>query len=165
MRADPAQVIVAETGTGKTGAVVLDWLWRRRLSGDKTERRRTPRRLVFTLPMRALVEQTLERVRAILTRLAARGLLDPDDPVRCFQLMGGAAEDAWVLQPAADQILVGTVDMVLSRALGRGYGRGRAAWPMDFGLINTDTQFVLDEVQLLDVCDGATAPPMMARSG
>src|SRR5579875_668470 len=150
-RADPAQVIVAETGVGKTEAVVLDWLWRRRLSGDETERKRTPRRLVFTLPMRALVEQTLERVCGMLIRLETHGLLDPEDPVRCFQLMGGAAQDDWVLHPAADQVLVGTVDMLLSRALNRGYGRlGRSAWPMHFGLINTDTQFVLDEVQLLD---------------
>lgn len=150
-QADPGQVIVAETGTGKTEAVLLDWLWRRRLSGDEAERRRTPRRLVFTLPMRALVEQTLARVRGILDRLERSGLLDPSDPVRCFSLMGGAADDAWVLHPAADQVLVGTVDMLLSRALNRGYGRARAALPMDFGLINTDTQFVLDEVQLLDV--------------
>jgi len=32
-------------------------------------------------------------------------------------------------------ILVGTVDSLVSKALNRGYGIGRATYPIDFGLV------------------------------
>jgi len=41
--------------------------------------------------------------------------------------------------------------MLLSRALNRGYGIGRARWPLEFGLLSHDTLWVMDEVQLMDV--------------
>ncbi len=55
-------LLEAPTGAGKTEAIVLAWLWRRRYAGDEI-RKQTPRRLVYCLPMRVLVEQTEERVR------------------------------------------------------------------------------------------------------
>ena len=50
------ELIDIPTGLGKTDAVVLGWLWRRRFAGQQV-RRATPRRLVYCLPMRTLVEQ------------------------------------------------------------------------------------------------------------
>jgi reverse gyrase len=50
------ELIDIPTGLGKTDAVVLAWLWRRRFAG-KEVRAATPRRLVYCLPMRTLVEQ------------------------------------------------------------------------------------------------------------
>jgi hypothetical protein len=47
------ELIDIPTGLGKTDAVVLAWLWRRRFAGPE-ERRTTPRRLVYCLPMRTL---------------------------------------------------------------------------------------------------------------
>ena len=47
------ELIDIPTGLGKTDAVVLGWLWRRRFAGQQ-ERRATPRRLVYCLPMRTL---------------------------------------------------------------------------------------------------------------
>ena len=41
--------------------------------------------------------------------------------------------------------------MLLSRALNRGYASARARWPMEFGLLNHDALWVMDEVQLMDV--------------
>lgn len=38
------------------------------------------------------------------------------------------------LYPEKEAIVVGTQDMLLSRALNRGYATSRAHWPMDFGL-------------------------------
>lgn len=140
----------APTGAGKTEAVVFAWLWRRLLAGDADLAARTPRRLAIALPMRVLVEQTRDRIERILAGLRTAGHLDPERPVRVHTLLGGDAEDDWALRPADEQVLVGTVDMLLSRALNRGYGRGRGSWPLDFGLINTDTLWALDEVQLLD---------------
>ncbi len=51
------QMIDVPTGLGKTAMAVVSWLWRR--FGDDEERlTSTPRRLVYCLPMRVLVEQT-----------------------------------------------------------------------------------------------------------
>ena len=41
--------------------------------------------------------------------------------------------------------------MMLSRALNRGYAAPRARWPVDFGLLQHDALWVLDEIQLMDV--------------
>ena len=39
--------------------------------------------------------------------------------------------------------------MLLSRALNRGYGMSRFRWPIQFGLLNSDCLWVMDEVQLM----------------
>ncbi len=41
--------------------------------------------------------------------------------------------------------------MLLSRVLNRGYASGRARWPTEFGLLNHDCLWIMDEVQLMDV--------------
>ena len=55
----PEQIDIP-TGLGKTDAVVLAWLWRRRFAGREV-RRATPRRLVYCLPMRTLVAVDFRR--------------------------------------------------------------------------------------------------------
>src|ERR1700722_13483700 len=45
------------TGLGKTAAAILAWVWQRRFA-EEAIRTTTPRRLVYCLPMRVLVEQT-----------------------------------------------------------------------------------------------------------
>jgi CRISPR-associated endonuclease/helicase Cas3 len=148
LREEPARVVAAPTGAGKREAILLDWLWRRLFNPDEAERRRTPRRLLIALPMRVLVEQTLTRARDALDRLERAGRLPRS--VRVYPLMGGMADDSWALEPEREAVLVGTIDMLLSRALNRGFGRRRSAWPIDFGLVNSDCQWVFDEVQLMD---------------
>ena len=64
--------------------------------------------------------------------------------------MGGADAGGWHLYPEADAVLIGTQDMLLSRAMNRGYASPRARWPMEFGLLNQDALWVMDEVQLMD---------------
>ncbi len=154
LRHEPARVVVAATGAGKTEAVTLDWLWRRRFQPDTEQRRQTPRRLVLALPMRVLVEQTHDRLQEMLRRLTEAGLLEP---LKVYGLVGGAADDSWTLDPAADAVLVGTIDMLISRALNRGFGRGRARWPIDFGLLNSDCLWVFDEIQLMDAAVATSA--------
>jgi CRISPR-associated endonuclease/helicase Cas3 len=46
------------TGLGKTAMAVLGWIWRRRFTSKETQRT-TPRRLIYFLPVRVLVEQTV----------------------------------------------------------------------------------------------------------
>lgn len=60
------------TGLGKTAGVALAWM-RKRLEDDF----RTPRRLVWCLPMRTLVEQTAKNVDVWLEN-ARRSGLDPN---------------------------------------------------------------------------------------
>ena len=103
--------------------------------------------------MRVLVEQTESEVRAALMRL---GMLWDEQGahegrVGVHLLMGGAGAGKWHLHPEADAVLVGTQDMLPSRGMNRGYGCGRARWPMEFGLLNQDALWVMDEVQLMDV--------------
>lgn len=64
-------------------------------------------------------------------------------------LMGGEESTDWALWPERDAVLIGTQDMLLSRALDRGYAARRARWPMDFGLLNNDCLWVFDEIQLM----------------
>ena len=59
-------VVQAPTGTGKTG-VILAWLWRRLHGPDPGG---TPRRLVYALPQRSLVEQVAGEAERWLANLA-----------------------------------------------------------------------------------------------
>ena len=104
-----------------------------------------PTRLIWCLPMRVLVEQTEE----IAQRLCAQMPTGSRPSVQI--LMGGADHGDWFLYPERPAILIGTQDMLLSRALNRGYGSARALWPTEFGLLSNDSLWIMDEVQLMDV--------------
>lgn len=137
--------LIVPTGLGKTAGVALAWMSKR--VGNDPE---TPRRLVWCLPMRTLVEQTAASVSRWLANLKVSGL-DPNGslPARPHVLMGGEIDDEWIRHPEAPAILIGTQDILLSRALMRGYGVGRARWPVDFALLHNDAMWVFDEVQLM----------------
>ena len=126
------------TGFGKTAGVVLTWLYHCVQRNDSS----WPRRLAFALPMRVLVEQTAHEVQRWLGQA---GL----DQVGLEVLMGGEDAGDWAREPERPYVLIGTQDMLLSRALNRGYGAGRARWPVDFGLLSQDTLWVFDEIQLM----------------
>ncbi len=173
-----SQLLKIPTGLGKTATVVLGWLWRRRFA-DEEIRKGTPRRLVYCLPMRVLVEQTFENVVRWLERLgllagqaewaegrgrrlrryrvdmeasvsgwaAQQGVSGGTIPV--WMLMGGETVQNWDWYPEREAILIGTQDMLLSRALNRGYVASRNRWPVEFGLLNNDCLWVFDEIQLM----------------
>ena len=138
----PRVFVNVPTGVGKTASAFFSWLWRRRFAPDPV-RSQTPRRLVYCLPMRVLVEQTQDRIADWVNRL---GLTDE---IGVHVLMGGEEGGDWDLYPERDLALIGTQDMLLSRALNRGYGMSRYRWPMEYGLLNNDCLWVLDEVQLM----------------
>ena len=52
------------TGSGKTAAAILSWLYRRHNSCADA-----PRRLIYCLPMRVLVEQTREQIVRLTEKL------------------------------------------------------------------------------------------------
>lgn len=131
------------TGAGKTEAAVLSlYLWKRCVLGA-TAKRTVPRRLVYCLPMRVLVEQTVCRIATWIKRLGLEGRFD------VVTLMGGSVDRDWRLRPEKEAIIVGTQDMLLSRALNRGYAMNAFLWPTEFGLLNNDCLWVIDEVQLM----------------
>src|SRR3546814_201046 len=72
------------------------------------------------------------------------------DLVSVHVLMGGEPDlKSWAEYPEEDMILIGTQDMLLSRALMRGYGMSRYQWPVHFALLHNDAMWVFDEVQLM----------------
>ena len=116
------------TGLGKTEGVLAAWSFHRLNRPDD----RWPRRLVWCLPMRVLVEQTEQVARQLAGRMpeASRPTV--------HVAMGGEDTGEWFLYPERPAIIIGTQDMLLSRALNRGYASARARWPMEFGLLNQD---------------------------
>ncbi|MDA1277989.1 MAG: CRISPR-associated endonuclease Cas3'' [Verrucomicrobia bacterium] len=167
-----SQLINIPTGLGKTAAVVLAWLWNRagrengewkRENGERSAAVSVwPRRLVYCLPMRTLVEQTQTEVHKWLQHLLnnaanlgisgqARQDLEWLHEYSPVILMGGEDAGEWDIHPERPAVLIGTQDMLLSRALNRGYGMSRYRWPMHFGLLNNDALWVMDETQLMGV--------------
>lgn len=133
-------VVQAPTGTGKTG-VILAWLWRRL---SERHRDATPRRLIYALPQRSLVEQVAGEARKWLASL------ELSDQVALHVVMGGRGETQgeWRENMHLPAIVVGTVDSLVSKALNRAYGIGRAIFPIDFALTTNGAQWVIDEIQL-----------------
>ncbi len=135
-------LIRAPTGSGKTATAILGWLWR-----WKSKKQDTPRRLVYCLPMRVLAEQSQREAEKWIEELVTQEELKEKIPVHI--LMGGVDTEKWYLHPEKPAILIGTQDMLLSRALNRGYAASRFHWPIDFGLLNNDCLWVFDEPQLM----------------
>lgn len=140
------EIIDVPTGLGKTDAVVVAWLYRV-LQGDPE----TGRRLIYCLPMRVLVEQTVrvaeDRCSKVRELFAERQCPMPS----VHAMLGGFVDEEWEQTPEASAILVGTQDMLLSRALCRGFAMSRYRWPIHFGLVHNDCLWVLDETQLMGV--------------
>jgi CRISPR-associated endonuclease/helicase Cas3 len=133
-------VLPVPTGLGKT-EVVLAWAWRRLAVGESE-----PLHVVYCLPMRSLVTQTVLRLQSYFVALRTH---DARFDVRVHQLMGGAIDEEWARWPDRPWVLVGTQDQLLSRALNRGYAMSRFQWPVHFGLLNNDCRWFIDEVQLM----------------
>ncbi len=125
-----ATVLKVPTGLGKTDTVVIDWLYRRPTT-----------RLAYCLPGRTLTKQVAD--------VARQRVKAAEVDVQVVELMGGSEKLDLALSPADPAILVGTQDILISRALNRGYAQSPFRWPIDFALLNNDAMWIYDEVQLL----------------
>jgi CRISPR-associated endonuclease/helicase Cas3 len=144
------------TGLGKT-SVIPAWLVARAAGGA------LPRRLVYVVDRRAVVDQATEVAQAIAKALgdgtdaneAVRDLraglgLDVGKVLPVSTLRGQYADNRrWLESPTAPAIVVGTIDMIGSRVLFQGYGVSPRMRAVHAALLGADTLLVLDEAHLV----------------
>lgn len=140
------------TGLGKTSAVPIYLL---ALAAGAS----LPRRLVYVVDRRAIVDQTAAAIRDWVERIGEIELLarhfdglaafPAPHPVPVGVLRGALADDGeWRLDPARPAVAVGTVDTIGSRLLFSGYGDGLSRRPLHAGLLGHDAFLLLDEAHL-----------------
>jgi CRISPR-associated endonuclease/helicase Cas3 len=150
------EVVPLPTGSGKT-AVMHIWLLALAWSLKKGESR-IPRRLAWVVNRRVVVDQASDEA----TTLAGCGLEGCPEVSQLLAaasasgtrlavstLLGQRADDGdWARDPSTPAIIVGTVDMIGSRLLFRGYRSGGYQRPIDAGLLGVDAIIVNDEAHL-----------------
>jgi CRISPR-associated endonuclease/helicase Cas3 len=128
------------TGLGKTSAIAV-WLLAREFNPD------LPRRLVYVVNRRTVVDQTTNEVQQIRENLAKIGMQQAD--LAISTLRGQFADNRqWSADPARPAVICGTVDMIGSRLLFSGYGVGFKARPLHAGFLGQDALLVHDEAHL-----------------
>ncbi len=145
------------TGLGKTSVIAL---WLTALARQMAEGApRLPRRLVYVVDRRAVVDQATREAEKLCAALAhkaelgamrrALGLGD-GEALAISTLRGQHADNRqWLADPSRPAIIVGTVDMIGSRLLFSGYGVSPNMRPMHAGLLAVDTLVLLDEAHLV----------------
>lgn len=147
------------TGTGKTSvlAIWLAALVTQAQSGHVS----LPRRLVYIVNRRTIVDQATQEAEQLLARVkqlpvvkkvlnSLAAVSDKDLPIAISTLRGNFADNGdWKSDPARPAIVLGTVDMVLSKLLFRGYGDGKRNRVIHAGLLGYDTLLIHDESHLV----------------
>lgn len=157
------------TGLGKTSVVAI-WLL-----ALAQKRERIPRRLVYIVNRRTVVDQTTDEVEKYRVALATESLKTVRDnltalcaipfrtnenksadndgksisPLALSTLRGQYADNReWSVDPARPAVIAGTVDMIGSRLLFSGYGVGFKGKPLHAGFLGQDVLVVHDEAHL-----------------
>ena len=150
------EVIDLPTGVGKT-AVLDTAIFALAVRPDVS-----PRRIVFIIDRRIVIDQVCKRAERIRDRIAeANGgvlaevrsrlskLTDAEEPLGVAALRGGIPIDGeWALRPDQPWVTVSTVDQFGSCFLFRGYGVSDRMRPVHAGLAGNDCLVILDEVHL-----------------
>ena len=148
------------TGLGKTSIIAI-WLCALATKPDTT-----PRRLVYVVNRRTVVDQTtaeverlreslekkpeLSEIRNALTKLLALPLPTAGaSPLAISTLRGQFADNGeWCADPSRPAVVVGTVDMIGSGLLFSRYTRGFKTRPLHAGFLAQDVLLVHDEAHL-----------------
>lgn len=158
------------TGLGKTSVITV-WLTALATSLLDPERcGRVPRRLIYIVDRRVVVDQATAEVerlldclgsaaeveglavlRPLVAALVNAGTAGGGCGVTVSTLRGKYADNHdWHLDPSRPAIVVGTVDMIGSRMLFAGYGGVGRNWrSLQAGLLLQDAWVVLDEAHLV----------------
>ncbi|WP_116808705.1 type I-G CRISPR-associated helicase/endonuclease Cas3g [Steroidobacter cummioxidans] len=120
-----------------------------------------PRRIVFVVDRRIIVDSTAKRAQKLCAALespktaavrrvaAALKGLGGAHPLTHEKLRGGMPrERSFQFGPAQPMIITSTVDQIGSRLLFRGYGMSPYAYPIHAGLLGHDSLLLLDEAHL-----------------
>ncbi|MGA4645053.1 type I-G CRISPR-associated helicase/endonuclease Cas3g [Limisphaera sp. 4302-co] len=156
------------TGLGKTSIVVI---WLLALAHQAANGNvRLPRRLVYIVNRRTVVDQVTATVEQLRKRLMAPETVESEkhartlkavaEALRCLCASDGiplavstlrgelADNEEWKADPTRPAIVVGTIDMIGSKLLFSGYGDGRYGRVHHAGLIGYDALIVHDEAHL-----------------
>jgi CRISPR-associated endonuclease/helicase Cas3 len=140
------------TGLGKTNVIAV---WLIALANGA----KVPRRLVYVVNRRTVVDQTTVEVERIRNRIKTAGLVDAlraacgldenEPPLAISTLRGQFADNhEWSANPSRPAVICGTVDMIGSRLLFSGYGIGFKSRPLHAGFLGQDVLIVHDEAHL-----------------
>lgn len=149
------------TGLGKTSVIAL-WLLALAHHARNELMDRFPRRLVYVVNRRTVVDQATREVEHLRDALTGKPELKPvadalralsiqpeGQPLAVSTLRGQFADNAeWRTDPTMPAVVVGTVDMVGSRLLFSGYGCGFKSKPLHAGFLGQDVLFIHDEAHL-----------------
>lgn len=149
----PPQTADLPTGLGKTSVVVI-WLIALLTHPD-----RVPRRLVYVVNRRTVVDQTsveVERLRErlkanpeLIAKLSTLCAVPADMPLALSTLRGQFADNReWCADPARPAVIVGTVDMIGSGLLFSRYTCGFKTRPHHAAFLGQDVLLVHDEAHL-----------------
>ncbi len=151
-----SSAVSVPTGMGKT-AVMAIWLIAL-VQQMKSRQVSLPRRLVYVVDRRAVVDQATrfaEDLRTNLQKSEAGKLRDAlglgeAEALPISTVRGQFVDNRdWLVDPSRPAIIVGTVDMIGSRLLFEGYGVSRKMRPYHAGLLGADTLVLLDEAHLV----------------
>ncbi len=131
------------TGLGKTSVVAI-WLIALANHPEKI-----PRRLVYVVNRRTVVDQTTIEVERLRANLPTTSLFGDDWRLAISTLRGQFADNReWSADPSRPAVICGTVDMIGSRLLFSGYGVGFKSRPLHAGFLGQDALIVHDEAHL-----------------
>ena len=129
------------TGLGKTMVIPI---WLLALGNGAG----IPRRLVYVVNRRTVVDQTTVEVEHIRNNLSKVGRF-PIDTIAISTLRGQFADNQeWFADPSIPAVICGTVDMIGSRLLFGGYRIGYRARPLHAGFLAQDALIMHDEAHL-----------------
>ncbi|HEY8717249.1 type I-G CRISPR-associated helicase/endonuclease Cas3g [Pengzhenrongella sp.] len=174
---EPIDAVAVPTGLGKT-QIVTAWLWafarqRHELAAGLRDRRTVATRLHFLVDRRVVVDDvhdTALRMKAAVEAATDGALLtvaraldatshqttdgtttSQRSLVDVVALRGGLpVRPEHTSSPFTPTIAVGTLDLVVSRLLWRGYGIAPGRRPIDAALVGADSLIVLDEAHIAE---------------
>lgn len=152
------------TGTGKTSIMAIWLLALAEKSSVNSRQNSIPRRLIWVVNRRVVVDQATNEAEDIRRRINDQAIVELE-PIRSAlkklsgetsgEILGistlrGQFEDnaEWRGDPSRPAVIVGTVDMIGSRLLFSGYGTGFKSKPLHAGFLGQDVLLVHDEAHL-----------------